>query len=209
MTDLISLLTFPETSKAFSAYRSTVVDHVAQSSYHPRKTPRLDADSDSGSASRSRDRLKGKNPERTGPINVQVHDFAGPSFRPSQTRGSHERTPAGDVVGSALTGAFDSLYVLLRGSIRQLLTKGSDEPTASYERIYSACRGVVCVAGRGETLYGTLNAEIDQCVSRLARELETADKEPVQWIGQFVDVCAWFETQIVSDRFDFTRVGFP
>lgn len=77
MTDLISLLTLPDSSKAFTAYRSTAVDLVAQSSYNPRKTPRLDADSDSGSASRSRDRLKGKTPDRTGPIKIQVHDFAG------------------------------------------------------------------------------------------------------------------------------------
>ncbi|KAJ8589085.1 Cullin-domain-containing protein [Rhizopogon salebrosus TDB-379] len=178
MSDLISLLALPESSKAFTAYRSTVVDVDAPSAYHPRKTPRLDTDSDSGSASRARDRPKGKNPDRTGPIKIQVHDFPG------------------GVVGSALAKVYDSLFVLLRGSIRQLLTKGSNEVTATYESIYTACRGVVCVAGRGEALYGAVRAEIDQCVTRLAQKLETANKEPVEWIGQFVDTCAWFETQV-------------
>jgi cullin-4 len=80
MSDLISLLALPESSKAFTAYRSTVVDVDAPSAYHPRKTPRLDTDSDSGSASRARDRPKGKNPDRTGPIKIQVHDFPGTSL---------------------------------------------------------------------------------------------------------------------------------
>ncbi|OAX36818.1 Cullin-domain-containing protein [Rhizopogon vinicolor AM-OR11-026] len=178
MTDLINLLTLPESSRAFTAYRSSAVDIDAQSTYNPRKTPRLDTDSDSGSASRSRDRLKGKNPDRTGPIKIQVHGFQG------------------GIVGSALTKVYDRSFVLLRYNIRQLLTKGSNELSATYEGIYTACRGVVCIAGRGEMLYETLKAEIDQCVTRLARELETANKEPVEWIGQFVEACVWFETQV-------------
>ncbi|KAG1741864.1 Cullin family-domain-containing protein [Suillus paluster] len=158
MTDVISLLTFPETSKAFTAYRSTVVDIDDRSASHPRKTPRLDADSDSGSASRSRDYLKGKNVDRAGPTKIQVHGFA--------------------------------------GSIGELLTKGSYELHTTYEGVYTACRGVVCDAGRGECLYEALKLEIDKCVSRLALELEKANKEVVEWIGQFVETCAWFEEQV-------------
>jgi cullin-4 len=176
MTDVISLLTFPDTSKAFTAYRSTVVDVDDRSASHPRKTPRLDADSDSASASRSRD--KGKNVDRGGPVKIQVHGFTG------------------GVVGSALNRAYDNLFARLSRSIRALLEKGSDELSTTYEGIYTACRGVVCIAGRGEGLYEMLKVEIHKCVNRLAEELEKTNKEGVEWIGQFVETCAWFEGQV-------------
>ncbi|KAG2753458.1 Cullin-domain-containing protein [Suillus brevipes Sb2] len=173
MTDVISLLTFPETSKAFTAYRSTVVDVDDRSASHPRKTPRLDADSDSGSASRSRDSVKGKNVDRGGPLRIQVHGFT-----------------------AALNRVYDNLFVRLTRSIRALLEKGSDELSTTYEGVYTACRGIVCVAGRGEGLYETLKAEIHKCVNRLAEELEKTNKEGVEWIGHFVETCAWFEGQV-------------
>ncbi|KAG2129711.1 Cullin family-domain-containing protein [Suillus bovinus] len=179
MTDVISLLTFPDTSKAFTAYRSTVVDVDNQAS-HPRKTPRLDADSDSGSASRARDAVKGKNVDRGGPVRIQVHGFTG-------SRGT---------VGSALNKVYDSLYVRLARSIRALLEKGSGELGTTYEGVYTACRGIVCIAGRGEGLYEMLKAEIHRCVNRLAEELEKTNKDGVEWIGQFVETCAWFERQV-------------
>ncbi|KAG0701950.1 Cullin family-domain-containing protein [Suillus ampliporus] len=178
MTDVISLLTFPKTSNAFTAYRSTVVDVDDRSASHPRKTPRLDADSDSGSASRSRDCLKGKNVDRTGPTKIQVHGFAGGTG------------------GSALNKVYESLFARLRGNIMVLLTKGSDELKTTYEDIYIACRGVVCIAGRGEGLYDVLKIDINTCVRQLALELQTANKEGVEWIGQFVETCAWFEGQM-------------
>ncbi|KAG1730715.1 uncharacterized protein EDB91DRAFT_750937 [Suillus paluster] len=128
MTDVISLLTFPETSKAFTAYRSTVVDIDDRSASHPHKTPRLDADSDSASASRSRDYLKGKNVNRAGPTKIQVHGFAG------------------GAVGSALSNVYDSLFARLRGSIGELLTKGYDELHMTYEGVYTACRGDIQLA---------------------------------------------------------------
>jgi cullin-4 len=154
MTDVISLLTFPDTSKAFTAYRSTVVD--------------VD--------DRSRD--KGKNVDRGGPVKIQVHGFTG------------------GVVGSALNRAYDNLFARLSRSIRALLEKGSDELSTTYEGIYTACRGVVCIAGRGEGLYEMLKVEIHKCVNRLAEELEKTNKEGVEWIGQFVETCAWFEGQV-------------
>lgn len=178
MTDVISLLTFPDTSKAFTAYRSTVTDVDDRSASHPRKTPRLDADSDSGSASRSRDSVKGKNVDKSVPVRIQVHGFAG------------------GVVGSALNKAYDNLFVRLSRSIRALLEKGSDELSTTYESVYTACRGVVCVAGRGEDLYEMLKVEIHKCVNRLAEELEKTNKEGVEWIGHFVETCAWFEGQV-------------
>lgn len=178
MTDVINLLTFPDTSKAFTAYRSTVVDVDDRSASHPRKTPRLDADSDSGSASRSRDGAKGKNVDRGGPVRIQVHGFTG------------------GAVGAALNKVYDNLFVRLTRSIRALLEKGSDELSTTYEGVYTACRGIVCVAGRGEGLYETLKAEIHKCVNRLAEELEKTNKEGVEWIGHFVETCAWFEGQV-------------
>ncbi|KAG1746967.1 Cullin family-domain-containing protein [Suillus lakei] len=178
MTDVISLLTFPDTSKAFTAYRSTVVDVDDRSASHPRKTPRLDADSDSGSASRSRDGVKGKNVNRAGPVRIQVHGFTG------------------GAVGSALNKVYDNLLVRLSRSIRTLLEKGSVDLSTTYEGVYTACRGVVCIAGRGEGLYAMLKAEIHKCVNRLAEELEKTNKEGVEWIGQFVETCAWFEGQV-------------
>ncbi|KAG1814325.1 Cullin family-domain-containing protein [Suillus subaureus] len=178
MTDVISLLTFPDTSKAFTAYRSTVVDVDDRSASHPRKTPRLDADSDSGSASRSRNSVKGKNVDRGGPVRIQVHGFTG------------------GVVGSALNKAYDNLFVRLSRSIRALLEKGSDELSTTYEGVYTACRSVVCVAGRGEGLYEMLKVEIHKCVNRLAEELEKTNKEGVEWVGQFVETCTWFEGQV-------------
>lgn len=201
MTDVISLLTFSDTSKAFTAYRSTVVDVDNQSASHPRKTPRLDADSDSGSASRSRDSVKGKNVDRGGPVRIQVHGFSGLHSILFSRCGAHGRMVGivGGIVGSALNKVSDNLFVRLSRSIRALLEKGSNELSTTYEGVYTACRGVVCVAGRGEGLYEMLKAEIHRCVNRLAEELEKTNKEGVEWIGHFVETCAWFEGQVVSD----------
>lgn len=198
MTDVINLLTFPDTSKAFTAYRSTVVDVDDRSASHPRKTPRLDADSDSGSASRSRDAAKGKNVDRGGPVRIQVHGFSGSHFILFSRCGAHGRM-VGGAVGAALNKVYDNLFVRLTRSIRALLEKGSDELSTTYEGVYTACRGIVCVAGRGEGLYEMLKAEIHKCVNRLAEELEKTNKEGVEWIGHFVETCAWFEGQVVSD----------
>ncbi|KAG1724715.1 uncharacterized protein EDB91DRAFT_122878 [Suillus paluster] len=94
MTDVISLLTFPETSKAFTAYRSTVVD--------------ID--------DRSRDYLKGKNVNRAGPTKIQVHGFAGGAVGSAlsnvydslfaRLRGS---------IGELLTKGYDELHMTYEG----------------------------------------------------------------------------------------------
>ncbi|KAH7925704.1 Cullin-4B [Leucogyrophana mollusca] len=176
MTDILSLLTLPrtQTSKGFTALRSTVVDAIDEgSASHPRKTPRLDADSDSGSASRSRDRAQ---PNKTGPIRIQLIHFA---------------------ARSTVDKGHDNSFALVRGYIRFVLTKDSKEDLrATYESIYAACRSVVCVAGRGEGLYVALKQEIDQSIARLAAELERKGKEGIDWVHQFVQACAWFEGQI-------------
>ncbi|KAG1882770.1 hypothetical protein F4604DRAFT_1986708 [Suillus subluteus] len=69
----------------------------------------------------------------------------------------------------------------------------------AYEGVYTARRGIVCVAGMGEGLYEMLKVEIHKCVNRLAEELEKTNKEGVEWIGQSVEMCAWFEGQVVID----------
>ncbi|KAH7907189.1 Cullin-4B [Hygrophoropsis aurantiaca] len=177
MTDALSLLTLPQTSKGFTALRPTIIDTIDEgSASHPRKTPRLDADSDSGSASRSRDRAQ---PSNNGPIRMQVI-------------GIEARLTTADKASGS-----DNNFVLLRACMRFVLAKDSkDRLPASYETIYSACRSVVCVAGKGEGLYGALTMEIVQSVARLAGELEKKGKEGLDWIAQLVEICAWFETQI-------------
>lgn len=70
MTDVITLLDLPVTSKGFTALRPGVIETVVDGSASPpHKAARLEGDSDSGSASRSRARAQ----ERSeGPIKLQI-----------------------------------------------------------------------------------------------------------------------------------------
>ncbi|KII86249.1 hypothetical protein PLICRDRAFT_55976 [Plicaturopsis crispa FD-325 SS-3] len=174
MTDIISLLTLPQTSKGFTALRSTVVDNGTdhRSESPPRKTPRLSADSDSTS-SRSR---KQKNNEKRGPITIHID---------------------GEPVKRAPDSINDPLFAQVRGCIRMLLQKdGTDVLPATYEGIYSACRSIVCISNRGEGLYENLKIEIEQCAVRLARSLSDDKATGVEWIKVFNDACGWFERQV-------------
>ncbi|KAG2097940.1 uncharacterized protein F5147DRAFT_777805 [Suillus discolor] len=148
---LISLVTFSDTSKAFTAYRSTVVDVDNQSASHPRKTPRLDADSDSdsGSASRSRDSVKGENVDRGGPVRIQVHGFAG------------------GVVGSALNKVSDNLFVRLFRSIRAFLEKGSNELRVQRMRVSTPHAGALYAS------IGWLKSLRKEGVERIGHFVET------------------------------------
>lgn len=89
---------------------------------------------------------------------------------------------------------------LVRHSITAILTRGrthSDLP-ASYEKIYNSCRFVVCHTDDGVNVYSKLKIELESLVGRLAKELTESGEEAVSWISQFVEVCQWFETQVVS-----------
>ncbi|GLB36813.1 putative cullin family protein [Lyophyllum shimeji] len=106
------------------------------------------------------------------------------------------------IIGDHATQPTDESSYLnqLRRSIRTILTRNSGEPLpTTYEGIYSACRYVVCVANKGEGLYGTLRIELEQSIGRLANSLsagEVAKDQGVEWIEKFVEACDWFEKQI-------------
>lgn len=71
--------------------------------------------------------------------------------------------------------------------------------SATFESIYTACRSQVRIPGQGEKLYEILTMEIDQSNLRLLRELEASRDSGnfMDWLGQFVQVCEWFEGQVV------------
>jgi cullin-4 len=70
MTDVITLLDLPKTSRGFTALRAVVAPvSFDGSTSPPHKTPRLEGDSDSGSASRSR--THGRE-SKEGPITLHV-----------------------------------------------------------------------------------------------------------------------------------------
>ncbi|RDB27309.1 Cullin-4 [Hypsizygus marmoreus] len=170
MVDVFTLFTLPKTSNAFTALRSTVVDSFDDGSASPRhKTARLDTDSDAASASRSSQTIA-----LQGVLKIKIigDDLNKPS----------------DV---------DAPFLLLRRSIRTILTRDTDEALPStYEGIYSACRYVVTVSNKGEGLYGTLKMELDQSIGRLANGLIGSKAEGVEWIPDFVKASQWFETKI-------------
>jgi cullin 4 len=79
------------------------------------------------------------------------------------------------------------------------LTKGTKETLpVTYEAIYLACRSIVCIANKGEGLYQTLKMEMEQSLSRLAKELLDEEQTGANWLAAFVQACDWFESQVVS-----------
>lgn len=70
---------------------------------------------------------------------------------------------------------------------------------ASFESIYTTCCSQVRIPGQGDKLYEMLVMEIDQCNIRLLRELEVSRDTGkfIDWLGQFVQVCEWFESKVV------------
>ncbi|KAI6022306.1 hypothetical protein PISMIDRAFT_18761 [Pisolithus microcarpus 441] len=158
----------------------TVVDEGLASS-RPNKTPRLDADSDPGSASRSRDLVKGKPVEKDGPLTVQIQDF----------------------VAQALDGLCDNSLARLKFCLRVILTRESRDilPT-TYEGVFNDCRVVVCAGAKGAALYDVLVMELDRSCCNLRNELGKAveDQDSIDWLNRFVQVCAWFEGQVMLIR---------
>lgn len=207
MTDILSkLLSLPKTSQAFTAHRSSVVEHTTahheRLGSHPHKTPRLDHDSDSGSASRARD-LKGKAVERNGPVRIQVQILTR-EFVEDGTSASRCSSISSEKAPSRVPPP--NHFLLLISCTRLLLTRGSKSEllSATFESIYTACCSQVRIPGQGEKLYDMLVREIDQCNRRLLRELEPSKDTSnlMDWLGQFVQVCEWFEGKVV-------RLGQP
>ena len=80
-----------------------------------------------------------------------------------------------------------------------MLTKEHPEIIpVTYEKIYNACRFVVTVADKGEGLYSDLKLGLERCTGQLCKILCELDAKGLDWIGDFVDICQWFNTQTVS-----------
>ncbi|KAI0344167.1 Cullin-domain-containing protein [Trametopsis cervina] len=175
--DVHTLLTLPS-SKAFSSFRSSPFGAVERSDSPPRKTPRLEADSDSASASRSR-LVDASNTASVGDTNTLALRLQGPPIK----------TPA--------SSTYDSYFNIIRASIRILLDSSiTDELPATYEKLYSACRAVVCEADRGEGLYENLKLSLEQCVGRVSRQLLELSQPGIHWLQSFVEACEWFEGRV-------------
>lgn len=97
---------------------------------------------------------------------------------------------------------------LLKRTIRTILTEEHPEPLAtSNERIYTACRIVVCVSGRGQGLFDTLRIELEQYVARLARSLSSQkEQDPSKWIMHVVRDSSYFTSRIV--RFPISNITY-
>jgi cullin-4 len=174
MASVFTLLSLPQTSKGFTALRTTAVANGGDdgSASISRKVPRLDTDSDSATASRSK-ASQTQNKASTGPIKIEV------------IGNKNERQPPEDKQTRQL-----------HQCIRIVLTKEHPEIIqTTYEAIYNTCRSIVTVSGKGEGLYSTLKLELEKCTSQLSKILRQLDAKGIDWIGQFVDICEWFNTQ--------------
>ncbi|PSS22629.1 hypothetical protein PHLCEN_2v3056 [Hermanssonia centrifuga] len=177
--DLFTFLSLPQ-SKAFTkvhpagfSVTESKGSSDSRSESHPRKTPRLAADSDSASASRSR---ANTTRERAGPTVVNLQGAPVKRFPES---------------------AYDSEYKLCIRAIRVLLTRENPESLpGTYEKIYSACRAVVCAAQKGEGLYEHLKLEIERCIGNLQRKLVEDGSKDVEWLCPFTESCNWFAKQV-------------
>ncbi|TFK48041.1 Cullin-4B [Heliocybe sulcata] len=170
--DIITLLSFPKASKAFSTFQTTVADNGSASP--PHKKARLDPGSDTASAYRSRRNDR------------------------DDTRGSRSIRILGEsTVKPVSQRQFDDALTKLQRCIRVVLTKDPQEKLPlSYEGSYTACQTLVDVANRGEDVYERLNRELDRCVGGLARLLIEGREEDIKWITPFVEACSWFEKQV-------------
>ncbi|KZT24381.1 Cullin-4B [Neolentinus lepideus HHB14362 ss-1] len=169
--DVITLLTFPKTSRAFSTFQTAVADNGSASP--PTKKARLDPASDTASAYRSR---QNDHDESRGPRSIRI---------------------VGEPINPVSERRFDVTSNQLRACIRILLTTDpQDKLPLTYEGIYTACQSLVDIADRGEDVYQKFKMELDQCVGRLARLLAESEEEHTKWIIPFVGVCAWFEKQV-------------
>ncbi|KAI0719069.1 Cullin-4B [Cerioporus squamosus] len=187
MGDVFTLLTLPQTSKAFSKLSvqpqgpssATSTRDTSRSASPPRKIARLDYASDAHSASASSYRAGIAEPaDKRGPIVLQV---------------------VGHPIKPAPASAIDADYALVRRSINALLnSENLDKPVlpATYDRISRACRAVVAEAGRGEGLYDIVKMELERCVGTVEKKLVNAPEKSVEWLGPFTKRCAWFEERV-------------
>ncbi|OJT08512.1 Cullin-4 [Trametes pubescens] len=183
--DVFTLLTLPQTSKAFSALPAQphVLGTVAaasstrdssRSASPPRKIPRLDAASDAASASASSSR--DVTADKRGPIVLRV---------------------IGHPISATPDSVIEADYALVRRTIRILLTPGGPSALpATYDRIARACCSAVSQGGKGEGLYEAVKMELERCVGVVERSLGDEARKGAEWLVPFTDACAWFEKQV-------------
>ncbi|KAI0825282.1 Cullin-domain-containing protein [Trametes gibbosa] len=192
MTDVFTLLTLPETSKAFSALPAQPSLHLStsgaaasstardssRSASPPRKIARLDSASDTSNAPLSSSRAAAVEAaaDKRGPIVLRV---------------------VGQPVKPVADSANEADYTLVRRTIRMLLTPGEDGMLpATYDRISRACNAAVSEAGKGEGLYEAVKMELERCVGVVERELVGDARRGAEWLVPFTEACAWFERQV-------------
>lgn len=196
--DVHTLLTLPS-SKAFTSFRSS--SHGAfedtRSDSPPRKTPRLAADSDSASASRSRagsannDRAN----EGGGVVTLKLQGLPSKSLIDLVILQMIWKS-GGILVKPVADSVYDAQYNLVKASVRILLNDPGELP-ASYDKIFSACRAVVCEANRGEGLYENVKMSLEQCVGRMYNQVYSLEVSSTDRLRPFVENCEWFEGRVV------------
>ncbi|KAI0762521.1 Cullin-domain-containing protein [Fomes fomentarius] len=185
MVDVVSLLTLPKTSQAFSTlstHPSGPSRVSSRSASPPRKIPRLDSSSDPRSASASSARSgAAEQSERGRTIVLRV---------------------VGHPVRATPESAYDEDYALLRRTISTLLTPDETDAnaavplSATYDRIFRACRAVVAEAGKGEGIYDVVKMELERCVGKVQKVLIDDERKSTDWLVPFTNKCAWFEKQV-------------
>ena len=70
----------------------------------------------------------------------------------------------------------------------------------TYEGIYRTCRFVVTVSNRGQSLYENLKIDLERCLGGLAGDLKQEVSNATQWMALFVQICRWFEAQVVRQK---------
>ncbi|KAH9850620.1 Cullin-domain-containing protein [Lenzites betulinus] len=183
MTDVYTLLTLPETSKAFSALPAqpaavASTRDSSRSASPPRKIPRLDSASDASNASVSSSRAAAveAGADRRGPIVLRV---------------------VGHTVKPLAESASEADYALVRRTIRMLLTPGENGVLpATYDRISRACNAAVSETGKGEGLYDAVKMELERCVGVVERGLVSDARKGAEWLVPFTEACAWFEKEV-------------
>ena len=75
-------------------------------------------------------------------------------------------------VAAHASNFYDADYNVLRASIRAILdSTNTDELPATKQKLFAACRAVVCQSQRGQGLYESLKLSLEQSVGKAANQL--------------------------------------
>lgn len=94
---------------------------------------------------------------------------------------------------------YEQDFTLVKRGIRLLFSRNNkDRLPATYDKIYEACRSVVCSANKGNGVYENFKLELERCVGDLLRSLKDEEKQGVDYVIPFIEACQWFEKQVVG-----------